>query len=60
VPWFYYRKQLLKRNPRYQQIDKRVQKIYRQAKANSPPTFIFEMKRIEAASNLKGGEIHLF
>jgi hypothetical protein len=44
---------------RYQEIDKRVQEIYRQAKANSPPTFIFELKRLEEGSNLEGGEVNL-
>lgn len=59
VPWFYSRDQILKRNARYQQIDKRVQEIYRQAEANAPPTFIFELKRLEVGSNLKGGAIDL-
>jgi hypothetical protein len=59
VLWFYCRKQILKRNTRYQNIDKRVQEIYRQAEANSPPTFIFELKRLGEGSNLKGGAIDL-
>jgi hypothetical protein len=60
VPWFYCRDQLLKRNARYQSIDKKIQEIYRQAQANAAPTFIFELKRLEEGSKLKGGAIDLW
>jgi hypothetical protein len=59
VAWFCCQQQFLKRNTRYQSINKRVQEIYRQAEANAPPTFIFELKRLQEGSNLKGGEVDL-
>lgn len=58
VLWFFCREQLLRRNARYQSIEKRVQEIYRQAKANSAPTFIFALTRLEDGSSLKGGEVY--
>jgi hypothetical protein len=57
--WFLCRQQILKRNSRYQTIEERVQELYRQAKANCPPTFIFQLERLQDGSTLKGGQIRL-
>jgi hypothetical protein len=59
ILWFHCRDWILKRNPRYQRIDSVVQELRRQAEAKAPPTFVFELKRLQDDSSLKGGEIYL-
>jgi len=59
ILWFHCRDWILKRNARYQQIDSVVQELRRQAEAKAPPTFVFELKRLQDHSTLKGGEIYL-
>lgn len=58
VGWFYVREKFfLKRNVRYQRIDKAVNEIWKRAQESAPPTFVFELDRVTPDSDLKGGEI---
>jgi hypothetical protein len=60
VGWFYVRETFfLKRNARYQRIDKAVNEMLKRAQEAAPPTFIFELQRASPGSDLKGGEIKL-
>lgn len=59
VSWFYGREAILKRNGRYQRINKAVNELYKEAAAKAPPTFIFELRRLESGTGLKGGEVML-
>jgi hypothetical protein len=60
VAWFYIRERvILKRDARYQRIDKAVNEIIKRAQGNAPPTFVFELNKVTAGSGLKGGEIKL-
>ena len=56
--WFYVRETFfLKRNTRYQRIDKAVNEMWKRAQESAPPTFIFELDRVSPGTDLKGGEI---
>ena len=58
VSWFYVRETFfLKRNARYQRIDKAVNEIRKRAQEAAPPTFVLELNRVSPGSDLKGGEI---
>jgi len=60
VAWFYGRARfIVKRDARYQRIDKAVNEIVKRAQGNAPPTFVFELNKVTAGSGLKGGEIKL-
>ena len=58
LSWFYVRETFfLKRNARYQRIDKAVKEIWKRAQDAAPPTFVLELSRVPPGSDLKGGEI---
>jgi hypothetical protein len=59
ILWFHCREWILRHNARYQRIHSVVQELHRQAEAKAPPTFVFELKRLQDDSSLKGGEIYL-
>ena len=60
VTWFYVRETFfLKRNARYQRIEKAVNDIMKRAQDAAPPTFVFELESVSPGCVLKGGEIKL-
>ena len=60
VGWFYIREAFfLKRNARYQRIDKAVNEAKKREEQTAPPTFVFELTPVPPGSDLRGGEIKL-
>jgi hypothetical protein len=58
--WFYVQEQILvKRNARYQRIEKQANQLYGKAKEKEPPWFIFDLRLTSGPHNLKGGSIRI-
>lgn len=55
----YIHEQALKRDARYQHIKKIENEAFRRVRQNEAPAMIFELRRLEEATNLKGGSVWL-
>ncbi len=49
----------LKQNDRYQRISKTVNNLWVKAREAEAPTFIFDLRRVELNSGMKGGSIQV-